>query len=155
MNTENRKNFYRELVALVIPLSLQNLLNALVGASDALMLGRLNQEPVAAVSLANQISFVMSRFDGAIIGAIGVLIAQYWGKQDYNKARDFLGMSIRYVIVISGIFFVVTFFFSEQLMSIFTTESELFSIGADYLKIVSFSYFFQRRWSRRSFGACW
>lgn len=143
MNTENRKNFYRELVALVIPLSLQNLLNALVGASDALMLGRLNQEPVAAVSLANQISFVMSLFDGAIIGAIGVLIAQYWGKQDYNKARDFLGMSIRYVIVISGIFFVVTFFFSEQLMSIFTTESELFSIGADYLKIVSFSYFFQ------------
>lgn len=143
MNTENRKNFYRELVALVIPLSLQNLLNALVGASDALMLGRLNQESVAAVSLANQISFVMSLFDGAIIGAIGVLIAQYWGKQDYNKARDFLGMSIRYVIVISGIFFVVTFFFSEQLMSIFTTESELFSIGADYLKIVSFSYFFQ------------
>lgn len=143
MNTENRKNFYRELVALAIPLSLQNLLNALVGASDALMLGRLNQEPVAAVSLANQISFVMSLFDGAIIGAIGVLIAQYWGKQDYNKARDFLGMSIRYVIVISGIFFVVTFFFSEQLMSIFTTESELFSIGADYLKIVSFSYFFQ------------
>ena len=107
------------------------------------MLGRLNQESVAAVSLANQISFVMSLFDGAIIGAIGVLIAQYWGKQDYNKARDFLGMSIRYVIVISGIFFVVTFFFSEQLMSIFTTESELFSIGADYLKIVSFSYFFQ------------
>ena len=131
MNTENRKNFYRELVALGIPLS------------DALMLGRLNQESVAAVSLANQISFVMSLFDGAIIGAIGVLIAQYWGKQDYNKARDFLGMSIRYVIVISGIFFVVTFFFSEQLMSIFTTESELFSIGADYLKIVSFSYFFQ------------
>ena len=143
MNTENRKNFYRELVALAIPLSLQNLLNALVGASDALMLGRLNQESVAAVSLANQISFVMSLFDGANIGAIGVLIAQYWGKQDYNKARDFLGMSIRYVIVISGIFFVVTFFFSEQLMSIFTTESELFSIGADYLKIVSFSYFFQ------------
>ena len=143
MNTENRKNFYRELVALAIPLSLQNLLNAFVGASDALMLGRLNQESVAAVSLANQISFVMSLFDGAIIGAIGVLIAQYWGKQDYNKARDFLGMSIRYVIVISGIFFVVTFFFSEQLMSIFTTESELFSIGADYLKIVSFSYFFQ------------
>ena len=105
--------------------------------------GRLSQESVAAVSLANQISFVMSLFDGAIIGAIGVLIAQYWGKQDYNKARDFLGMSIRYVIVISGIFFVVTFFFSEQLMSIFTTESELFSIGADYLKIVSFSYFFQ------------
>lgn len=142
MDTESRKNFYRELVALAIPLSLQNLLNALVGASDALMLGRLNQESVAAVSLANQISFVMSLFDGAIIGAIGVLIAQYWGKQDYNKARDFLGMSIRYVIVISGIFFVVTFFFSEQLMSIFTTESELVSIGADYLKIVSFSYLF-------------
>lgn len=142
MNTENKKAFYRELMALAIPLALQNLLNALVGASDALMLGRLNQESVAAVSLANQISFVMSLFNEAIIGAIGVLLAQYWGKQDYKKAKNFLGMALRYVIVISGIFFVLAFFLPEQLMSIFTTESELVSIGADYLRIVSFSYLF-------------
>ena len=76
-----KKQFNKELIALAIPLALQNLLGALVGASDALMLGRLHQDAIAAVSLANQISFVMSLFNGAVIGAAGVLIAQYWGKK--------------------------------------------------------------------------
>ena len=49
------KQFNKELTALAIPFALQGLLNALVGASDALMLGRLTQESIAAVSLANQI----------------------------------------------------------------------------------------------------
>ena len=56
------KEFNRELTAIAVPFALQGLLNALVGASDALMLGRLTQEAIAAVSLANQVSFVMSLF---------------------------------------------------------------------------------------------
>lgn len=39
LNMGNKNTFYKELMALAIPLALQNLLNALVGASDALMLG--------------------------------------------------------------------------------------------------------------------
>lgn len=43
MKADERKRFNRELLTITIPLALQNLLNALVGASDALMLGRLTQ----------------------------------------------------------------------------------------------------------------
>ncbi len=142
MNTEEKRYFNKELMTLAIPLALQNLLNALVGASDALMLGRLTQNAIAAVSLANQISFVMSLFNGAMIGAVSVLIAQYWGKKDYINARRFLGMAVRYVAVISFIFFLLAFAIPEKLMAIFTPEYELIRIGAQYLRIVSFSYMF-------------
>ena len=142
MKSEQKKSFYKELTALAIPLALQHLLHALVGASDALMLGRLNQSSIAAVSLANQITFVMSLFNGAIIGAAGVLIAQYWGKEDFKKARDFLGLAVRYIIFISCAFFLPAFFLPEQLMAFFTTEPEMIAIGAGYLRIVSFSYLF-------------
>ena len=40
------------------------------------------------------------------------------------------------------IFSLLALFMPEKLMSIFTTEAELIQIGADYLKIVSFSYIF-------------
>ncbi len=140
MSAEEKRCFNKELITLVIPLALQQLLNALVGATDALILGRLTQEAFAAVSLANQISFIMSLFNGTVIGAAGILIAQYWGKKDYAKAKRFLGMAIRYVGIISIIFAVLTYFIPEQLMCIFTQEKELISIGAGYLKIVSFSY---------------
>lgn len=142
MNANEKKVFYRELLTLAVPLALQNLLNALVGASDALMLGRLTQDAIAAVSLANQISFVMSLFNGAVIGAVSVLIAQYWGKGDHTNARRFLSMAVRYVTVISGVFFCLSFLMPERLMAIFTPEPELIRIGAEYLRIVGFSYLF-------------
>ena len=68
LTSTEKKEFYRELFSLAIPIGLQNLLIALIGATDALMLGRLSQDAVAAVSLANQIvsafpeSFPQSRF---------------------------------------------------------------------------------------------
>ncbi len=55
MQATEKKEFYKELLALAIPIGLQNLLIALIGATDALMLGRLTQDSVTAVSLANQI----------------------------------------------------------------------------------------------------
>ena len=41
---QEKKSFYRELTALALPIGMQNLLVALIGASDALMLGRLTQD---------------------------------------------------------------------------------------------------------------
>lgn len=44
--------FYRKFLALLIPMVVQNLMNALVSASDALMVGTLDQNSLSAVSLA-------------------------------------------------------------------------------------------------------
>ena len=140
MPLTEQKSFRKELLTLAIPLALQQLLSALVGATDALVLGRLNQEAIAAVSLANQICFIMSLFTGSVIGSVSVLVAQYWGKRDYAKAKRFLGMAIRYVTGISLAFFCGAYFFPRQLMRIFTPEEALIKIGAEYLRIVSFSY---------------
>ena len=68
MTAPEKKEFYRELCTLAIPIGLQSLLTALIGATDALMLGRLHQDAVAAVSLANQIAFIMNLLIGAVLG---------------------------------------------------------------------------------------
>ncbi len=88
MKREEKREFCRELLALAIPIGFQNLLAALIGASDALMLGRLTQDAVSAVSLANQIAFIMNLFIGAVVGAGGALIAQYWGKGDRQMVKN-------------------------------------------------------------------
>ena len=142
LTEEDKKRFNKDLLTLAVPLALQNLLGALVGASDALMLGRLNQASIAAVSLANQISFIMSLFTGSVIGAISVLIAQYMGKGDQRNTQRFFAMGIRYAFGISVVFFLLAFCIPEQLMRIFTPEEELIRIGSEYLRIVSFSYLF-------------
>ena len=142
MNPEEKNKFNKQLMSLAVPLALQNLLGALVGASDAFMLGRLTQDAIAAVSLANQIAFVMSLFYSIAILAASVLVSQYWGKKDYLNARRFLGIAIRYAFVIGVVFTVGAYIFAEQLIGILTPEQELIRIGAGYLRIVCFSYVF-------------
>lgn len=142
LTREDKKRFNKDLLTLAVPLALQNLLGALVGASDALMLGRLNQASIAAVSLANQISFVMSLFTGSVVGAISVLVAQYMGKGDDRNTKRFFAMGIRYAFGISLVFFLLAFCIPDKLMRLFTPEQELIRIGAEYLRIVSFSYLF-------------
>ncbi|MDD7370177.1 MAG: hypothetical protein PUH04_00900, partial [Firmicutes bacterium] len=51
----DNKIFYKKLFILVLPIAIQNLMSALVSASDALMLGWLDQESLSAVSLATQV----------------------------------------------------------------------------------------------------
>ena len=55
MTQSNRAEFRKKLLHLMIPISLQQLMMALVNASDAFMLGFVSQDALSAVSLAGQI----------------------------------------------------------------------------------------------------
>lgn len=142
MSESEKKEFYRELFALAIPIGLQNLLTALIGATDALMLGRLAQDAVSAVSLANQIVFIMNLFVGAIVGGGGVLIAQYWGKEDKKMVKNLFCMILKWSFAVSLVFFAAAMLLPEYLMRIFTPEAQLIEIGASYLRAVGLSYLF-------------
>lgn len=133
-------SFYQELLALAVPIGLQNLLVALIGASDALMLGRLTQDAVSAVSLANQVAFIMSLFSGAVVGGGGALLAQYWGKDDRTMVKNLFCTILKWAFGISVVFFAAVMFAPELLMRIYTPEKNLIEIGASYLRIVSVSY---------------
>ena len=56
----NKRKFYRQVFALVIPMALQNLINVGVTAADVLMLGRVSEKVLSGASLAGQIQFVMT-----------------------------------------------------------------------------------------------
>lgn len=140
MNKTEKKNFYKELFSLAIPIGLQNLLIALIGATDAIMLGRLSQDAVAAVSLANQVVFIMNLFVYSVVGAGGVLLSQYWGKNDKEMVKNIFCKISKWSFAITVIFFLIAEFVPETLMRIYTPEEELIHIGASYLQAVASSY---------------
>lgn len=134
------KTFNKKLFALTLPISLQNLMLALVAAADAVMLGKLNQDAMAAVSLATQIQFVQNMFLAAICAGIGGLGAQYWGKKDVAVIEKIFGLSIRENLLLSLAFFIGCRYFPESLMRLFASDPILIDIGVEYLKIASWSY---------------
>lgn len=56
------KEFTQKLISLILPITFQQFMLALVSASDALMLGMISQDALSAVSLASQITFVENLF---------------------------------------------------------------------------------------------
>lgn len=139
---KDRDGFYRKLFALVLPLAFQNLMTALVSASDALMLGLLDQSALSAVSLATQISFVLSLFYAALTIGTTVLAAQYWGKGDQESVERVLAIALKASLLVSLLFFLAAVFLPGRLMGIFTDDPELIRLGIPYLQIVSWSYLF-------------
>lgn len=137
-----KKVFYKNLFALVLPIAVQNLMTALVGASDALMLGFLDQTALSAVSLATQVQFVLNLFFSALTIGMTVLAAQYWGKQDKESVEEVLCIALKISFLISLLFFTTALFFPRILMKIFTNEKLLIEAGIPYLQIVSWSYLF-------------
>lgn len=139
---EEKKEFYRKLFALVLPLALQNLMTALVSASDALMLGLLDQSSLSSVSLATQVQFVLNLFYVALTIGATVLAAQYWGKGDREAVERVLAIALKGSMAVSLVFFLAAFFCPQFLMQIFTDNPELIRLGLPYLRIVSWSYLF-------------
>lgn len=134
------KDFLRRLFNLTLPISFQALMLALVAACDAVMLGRIEQNSMAAVSLATQVQFIQNMMLCAVTGSISILGAQYWGKGDKKTLHKIFGMSIRIAFVISLLFCVACVGFPGQIMMIFASDEALISIGASYLRIAGWSY---------------
>lgn len=90
MNMIYDKSIYKKLSSIIAPIAFQYLMSSLVTASDAFMLGFLDQDSLSASSLAGQTAFVFSLFYGAFVFGLTVLAAQYWGKGDSRTAEEVL-----------------------------------------------------------------
>lgn len=136
------KKIRKQFTKIVIPIAAQNLLSSLVSASDALILGGLNQSSLSAVSLATQVTFVIGLFYTALTIGTTILSAQYWGNKQTDKVEDILTIALKYSVAISFIFWMVSLLFPGLLMRVFTNDYKLISLGIPYLQIVSWSYLF-------------
>lgn len=114
--------FNKKLMTLALPIALQQLMLAAVAACDAIMLGRVDQNSMSAVSLAGQIQFIQNIIFWASTGAASVLGAQYWGKGDHQTMDDIFCICLRINIINSLVFWAGCIFIPDKLMMIYTNE---------------------------------
>ena len=133
------KVFFHKMTRITLPVALQSLMLAAVAAADAMMLGRVDQNSMAAVAQATQIQFVQNMFLSAVTGAGSILGAQYWGKKDISTLHKLFAMMLRVGGLVSALFCAGCLLIPRQLMSIYAGE-ELIDIGVRYLRITGWSY---------------
>ena len=139
---ERKRSLRKEIVRLAFPIALQQFMTALVGACDAIMLGKLSQDAMSAVSLATQVTFVFNLFMFAFMAGENMFVAQYYGKGDYTGISQVFSLVTKICGCIAVVFLVGTLFFPEQLMRILTNEETLIVLGSEYLRVIGISYVF-------------
>lgn len=138
----SKRDFYKMVLSMVIPIALQNLINVGVQAADVLMLGKVSETVLSASSLGGQISYIMTLIFFGITSGATVLTAQYWGKQDVASIEKILGIALKTALLISVAFLLAALMIPENLMRIYTSEADVTAEGVKYLRIVCFSYLF-------------
>ncbi|WP_245585968.1 MATE family efflux transporter [Paenibacillus pinihumi] len=133
-------HFRRELIRLVIPIALQNLITALVVTADVIMLGFVSQSAMSAVSLAGQVTFILTLFYMGLATGAGILTAQYWGKKYLKTIQRVLSIACMFSMYISIFFFLLSLLFPDMLMRCFTNDETLIQYGSGFLQFISFSY---------------
>lgn len=127
---------------LALPLLIQEVVTALLGAADALMLGRLSQDALSAITLACQVTQIFTHVLMALCTGSTALQVQYHSCGDNESVHRVTVIAIQFSVISGLVFFLLTFFLPEAVMRLFTDVPSLITLGADYLRIISFSYLF-------------
>ncbi|WP_024614266.1 MATE family efflux transporter [Clostridium sp. Ade.TY] len=136
------KKFIKTMLILALPITFQSFITSSLNLVDNLMIGKLGEDAIAAVGLANQYFFIFMLALTGINAGASVFMAQYWGKKDLKNIKSVLGLDILVGIGATVLFGLGAIFFSENIMSILSNDSSVIKFGASYLKIVSISYIF-------------
>ena len=136
------RSFYSKLISIAIPSSLQSLIMFGVNTADTVMVGSLGENSIAGVALGNQIAFLYQITCYGIAGGMGVLMAQFWGKNDREAIESGLSITTKIAAVFGLLFMMLAIFLPMQVLSLYTNDPLVRAEGVAYLKIVAISFIF-------------
>ena len=126
--------FYKDLAKIALPVALQSIITTGVNLVDTIMLGQLGETALSASSLANHfISLFLFLCMGISMGS-SVLTSRFWGARDFVSLKKVITVAMRFGILLALLFTVVNIAVPEQIMSLYSKETEVILEGAIYLR---------------------
>jgi putative MATE family efflux protein len=136
------KNFLRTMLAIAIPVAIQQFLIAGLNMVDVVMIGQLGEASIAALGLANQVFFLLVLFLFGVTSGMAIFTAQFWGKGDEDSIRNVLGICLTVALSVGAFFTLAATLLPEKVLRIYTEDPEVIALGSSYLRIVGLSYLF-------------
>lgn len=134
------KYFYKTFFSLYLVVALQNIIVFSVNLADSIMLGSYNEIAMSGVSLANQIQFLLHMFVNGAANGLVVIASQYWGKKNLGPIKKVFSAAFVVGVAMSAILTVAVLASPVGILGILSDEAEIVIMGAEYIKIMAFSY---------------
>ncbi|AJD31658.1 MATE family efflux transporter [Clostridium sporogenes] len=138
----NDKMFYSKLFKIALPVVIQNFIASSLNMVDTMMIGKVGEAEIAAVGIANQYFLLFSLFIIGFASGCSIFISQFWGKKDKKNIKKILGMGLIISTIIAILFTAMALIMPDKIILFYNKDSNVVSLGSDYLVIVSISYIF-------------
>jgi len=126
----------RGLFRLAWPIMLSNFAQTLYNLIDALWLGRLGKEALAAPTLAWPIIFLVISI-GAGLGIAGTaLVAQYTGAKAQGEAEHAAGQTFLFLLSVGALLGLGGFFATSPILYLLGPEPSVFRLSQGYMQII-------------------
>jgi len=137
---DRQKNFYKNVITIALPVTLQSLLQSSFSVIDQFMIGKLGSSSIAGVGLGGRFSSIYSVLLSAIAAVAGIMVSQYIGQKDEKEVNRSFFANLLMAAGLALVFFVLCFFFPGYVMHFYTKDNVTMQEAAGYLRIISFSY---------------
>lgn len=135
------KGFYKMVLAICIPIVIQNGFTNLASLLDNIMIGQLGTLSMSGVSITNQLLQV---FNVTIFGAMsgpGIFMVQFYGKKNKEGVENCFRIKLIIGIIITLLAIFLFYTFGQQLISLYLNDNpqdnlKTLNYGMDYLKIM-------------------
>lgn len=111
------KTFYKSIIALMLPIMIQNGIMQFVNMLDNIMVGRVGTAEMSGVAVANQLIFVFNLCIFGTVSGAGIFGAQFAGKRDNEGVRHTFRFKVIFCTLISVLGIAVFYFFGEPLIN--------------------------------------
>ena len=131
-----------QLRRLLIPLMFEQVLTALMGSVDTIMVTNIGSAAISAVSLVDSLNILIINIFAAMATGGAIICAQYLGSNQKDKANQALKQLIFSVTLISLIITIPCILFRRPLLSLIfgSVEKNVMDNSLNYLFITALSY---------------
>ena len=140
---QNNRHFYRRILAVALPMMIQNGITNFVQMLDNVMVGQVGTIPMSGVAIVNQLMFVFNIcVFGATSGA-GIFTAQFKGREDNEGIRYTFRFKLLVSLLLGAVGIGVFLSFGRELIGLYLTgegrpedAAATMEYGLRYLKVM-------------------
>jgi len=137
-------SFYREALAVALPVMMQQFIMSMVSLVDSFMVAGLGDVSMAAVNVVNHFFFVFFVIINVMCIAGGIYIAQFRGANDSEGMKHAFRFKIIFTVTIAVMAFFLYRVFAGPLIALMTmgnlAQEEIVAVGSVFFKLVAWTF---------------
>ena len=136
----NKREFYRSIKKVALPVTVQSILQAVLSLIDQIMIGSLGSASIAGVGLAAKFISLFSVTITAIVTVAGIMIAQYKGNQSKEGINNSFFSNLYFSLMVAILFIFLSLAFPSQIMRLYSKDHATINQATVYLRIMTIGF---------------